>query len=451
VQKTTSPATDSSADIGGMVGRTGVGTNGAAVTVEEAVVVGDLSFEGASKSENNSVNGLFTGGLAGIVYGVDNSNRAVLKNSVYRQGIITVNSTAGSAYLGGAVGNVYGYGNIGACSVEAGGFNITTTGNGSQLFAGGFVGDVVGGSTRINTVSGCYADGPVVVNTGSAFEGSVVAGGFVGRSYGSLSYCYATGSVSALGYSTLYAGGFAGLSNASVSYCYAAGNVSAVATGNSNTYVGGLMGSAGGSVTNCYARGNVFIDKSTGTNGIYVGGLLGESNVTTDKCFATGSVIVQQGTSATINAGGLVGYQYITDSNSAQINNSAALGASITATSSGTRNIGRVYGRITIGSAANNHGYNDMKFYQSTTYGAGGIVPTTPTSTDAASKDGKDAHLGIFRSRTFWTGTLGFNSAPVPADAENGVVAHLPWSLTTVEGRGYPILIGADGRIMGGQ
>jgi hypothetical protein len=96
------------------------------------------------------------------------------------------------------------------------------------------------------------------------------------------------------------------------------------------------------------------------------------------------------------------------------ITNSAALGTSITATGGGTRKTGRVYGGVAnndeaaqIGTASNSHGYNDMKFYESNTYGAGGISPTKPSSID---------------------------------------------NTTTVEGRGYPILRGSvSGPALGGQ
>jgi hypothetical protein len=127
------------------------------------------------------------------------------------------------------VGRILQYANITNCAALAGGFDIEKTGAGAQFYAGGFLGDF----HSSGTVSGCYSEGPVVVNTGASATGGVIAGGFAGRINAAISYCYAKGDVSALGYGDLYAGGFAGfIQDPGVSSCYAAGSVSAVSLGN---------------------------------------------------------------------------------------------------------------------------------------------------------------------------------------------------------------------------
>jgi hypothetical protein len=79
-------------------------------------------------------------------------------------------------------------------------------------------------------------------------------------------------------------------------------------------------------------------------------------------------------------------------------------------------------------------------------------------------KDGLDAGLGTFRTRSFWTNPppasgvpfnianhgLGFSSTVTTTI--NGITANYPaWDFSTVEGRGYPRLRNRDGSVMGGQ
>jgi hypothetical protein len=376
--------------------------------------------------------------LAGLVNGTWIGTAASLKNAAYTQGTISVTSVTGTALVGGAIGKVFFNGSFANCSARAGSLNVEKTDTG-EFYLGGFVGDFMAGS-----ISGCYTTSPVVANNGLLNTGgSVAAGGFVGRlgglSTATVTYCYATGSVSAVSYYHLYAGGFAGIdSTGSISYCYAAGNVSAInrTTASRYTYAGGFMGSKSifSSITDCYALGNVFLD-STSSGVVCSGGFLGASSSPVTRCFAAGSVIAQRSVSLPgyTWAGGFVG-----QIGTILISNSAALGASVTLTGPGvtTANIGRVYG-TTSGTVSNNHAYNGMKLYYSATYGDPNPTATTPTSS-AGGKDGQDAHLGILRDRTFWETTLGFAAAN--------------WSFTTVEGRGYPVLrASASGAIMGGQ
>ena len=82
------------------------------------------------------------------------------------------------------------------------------------------------GYNSYGTVSKCYATGTV--------SGVFCVGGLVGyRYYGTVSNCYASGSVSG-GY--WYVGGLVGWNNSTISNCYATGSVSG------SSIVGGLVG-----------------------------------------------------------------------------------------------------------------------------------------------------------------------------------------------------------------
>jgi hypothetical protein len=356
--------------------------------------------------------------------------------------------------VGGAVGRTWGYVSIDGCNSRQGGFTIDKTGsdNGSYYVAG-FIGDFFySGSTNANagTIKNCYSIGHVTAIAGGLFTGAVAAGGFGGRIAAAVSHCYAQGNVSALGYAGFYASGFAGLflSGSKAEYCYATGNVSAISqtpstapTGSISVYAGGFTG-VGYELSNCYATGNVFADSASigsGSSGdnLYTGGFLGNlnagtgtSNTMVDRCFAAGSVTAQRSTAGTIHAGGLVG-----NASSRPVTNSAALGASVTATGGTTRNVGRVYGNGT-DTYSNNHANNAMVLTQNATYGAPSGTPVTQTI-GHNQKDGADAHDGLFRVGTFWQNDLTFSPTY--------------WSFTTTVGRRHPVLKDEKGAVMGGQ
>jgi hypothetical protein len=166
---------------------------------------------------------------------------------------------------------------------------------------------------------------------------------------------------------------------------------------------------------------------------------------TVERCFTRGSVTVQKyGSSGTVDAGGLAGY---VSSSGASAANSfiycAALGPSVSVTGPGTKNIGRVCGRSSSSSTANNHANNDMSLTEHVTYGQPKSQRTPVTSITAATKvlagkDGQDAHEGDFGNPTFWSGTLGFSSTY--------------WDFNTVISKGYPRLRASDNStVMGGQ
>ena len=123
-------------------------------------------------------------------------------------------------------------------------------------------------------------------------------GGVVGYSYGNIENCSVSGSVS----SNSTAGGVVGAQlGGSITGCNTSATVKGV------TYAGGIAGytNGGGSLTGCYATGSISVENNT-TNAAWAGGVV-ESNgsSTLTACYATGSVTSSG--SGTIYAGGVTG------------------------------------------------------------------------------------------------------------------------------------------------
>ena len=177
-----------------------------------------------------------------------------------------------------------------------------------NTYAGGLIGKNGG------TVTNCYAEGSVCSNNTST--GWAIAGGLIGNNGGTITSCYAEGDVSSMSLGDSYAGGLVGYSygrislHAIITNCYAAADVSGASSG--VTFVGGLIGYQGKSVdparaaiTGCYATGDVR-GISSGSS-MYVGGLVGRNeDGTITSCYAAGDV---SGTSldSAVVVGGLVG------------------------------------------------------------------------------------------------------------------------------------------------
>ena len=121
-------------------------------------------------------------------------------------------------------------------------------------------------------------------------------GALAGENGGTISHCYATGSVTS--HSSDSSGNIGGLVGSNdlgtISHSYAE---VAVASSGKSEYVGGLVGENGGTINSSYSTGSVT------SNGDYVGGLVGFNTGTVRSSYATGSVA-----SAGNRVGGLVGY-----------------------------------------------------------------------------------------------------------------------------------------------
>jgi len=407
----------SSIFVGGIVGKIYGYNTGYNVKVKEGTVIGKINVTAESCTIDFYIDpfGLIIGGVIGM------AEYAELNDLHYNQGNISVDSKLGAASIGGVIG-LTSNAKATKCSVLAKSLDIVKTSR-DFLNVGGFVGQYGNGE-----IVNCYSEIPITVNALLA-----CVGGFAGQCFADISYCYSKSDISVNStWSNSTVGGLLGFSYNAIKYCYAISNVSS--TGFSNR-VGGLIGSnyayddSNPIIEDCYYIGNIFSDITLGNGYFYFGGIGGQCDVV-QRSFSRGTITVQNNIISSNNNVGIVG------SNST-ISNSAALGASITVTSPGTKNIGRVVGAVSGETLSNNYAYNDMKLYQSNTYGAGGITPTTPTSTNAASKDGADAHDGMFRTQSFWKETLGFSDDH--------------WIFTTVGNMRHPILRAADGSEMGGQ
>jgi len=177
-----------------------------------------------------------------------------------------------------------------------------------NVYAGSLVGKNGG------TITNCYAMGSVCSNNTSS--GWAIAGGLVGNNGGTITNCYAIGNVSSISSGDSYAGGLVGYSygriglHAIITNCYATGDVSGTSAGVS--FVGGLVGYQGRSagsarveIIGCYATGDV--SGTSSGSAMYVGSLVGRNaNGEITNCYGAGNV---SGTSldSSVCVGGLVG------------------------------------------------------------------------------------------------------------------------------------------------
>jgi len=154
--------------------------------------------------------------------------------------------------------------------------------------------NAAGNSERVGSLVGRLRDGTITgcgIEGGGFSGGHYNTGGLVGGNFGTISNCYATGSVT--GYSST--GGLVGLNYGTISNCYSEGSVSG------DDYSGGLVGFNVGTISNCYAKAGV-------TGGWCTGGLVGwNSSSTIQNCYAAGSV------SGNYDTGGLVGFSFAED------------------------------------------------------------------------------------------------------------------------------------------
>ena len=177
-------------------------------------------------------------------------------------------------------GDIRGDYNVGGLVGRSNGSITNSYATGTVIGSDDYVGGLVGWNNG-GTITNSYA-------TGAVTGGDSVVGGLVGGGSGSITNSYATGSVT--GSSSV--GGLVGDDSGTITNSYATGSVTGT------FYVGGLVGDGNGSITSSYATGSA-------TGGSTVGGLVGDGNGSITNSYATGS--------ATGNGnwvGGLVGYNY---------------------------------------------------------------------------------------------------------------------------------------------
>ena len=275
----------------------------------------DHPFEGVFDGQSHVVTGLKIDragegyqGLFGYVSGLDNEHKAQLKNIVVQDAQIRAR-----AEVGAVVGR---YGQ----------------------FTKGFV----------EPLENCAMIGGTIQGTTGSLGQSSFVGGIVGRAYGEIQRCYATGSIIALDSAIDY-GGIVGESyKRAVNDCYSAVNLSGTAK---YTYdFGGIVGKCSGTVTNCYATGDVIgTGEYTGTFGGVVGCALGDVS----NCYATGIV------KGEFSIGGVVGQTDGSGSTYGTVSGCIALNASVE--SSPFYPIGRVASTLgTTGVLSGNYAWAEM-------------------------------------------------------------------------------------------
>ena len=262
----------------------------------------------------------------GRVGGLIGNNEGGTVRDSYVTGAVSGNEAdSGDNYIGGLIGRHEEgtvSGSYATCSVAGLGYYVGGLVGGcfegviAESYATGSVsgdddlGGLVGWNDYGSVVVACYSTAAV---TGSS-EDFARVGGLVGLNYGKISMCYATGDVETstegdvgtstegdVGTSTeiesvgSFIGGLVGLSDGgTISACYAIGSV----VGSSGSHTGGLLGrNDGGTISACYATGNVRGGRD------YTGGLVGYSDGTINACYSIGNV---RGDGTII--GGLLGY-----------------------------------------------------------------------------------------------------------------------------------------------
>ena len=468
--------------VGGVAGVAGYTNYGGAQYLTGSINLSDCNSRGVIEVASTA-NNFIAGGVVGYVNGFDSGTQITFTNCNYQNSDTVSISAAcsGSNYLvdvGGIVANAEKYASFIGCKSNGNLIQVNKTGAGSSFRIGGFGGTL---SNSTVTLSNCGSTSKVT--TTSEITGSnIQIGGFAGYLYPSVTGCWSTGDVSTWSQGTAYVGGFAGEHRNIPTDCWSTGNVSSTAS--SALYMGGLIGYAYYGVRNSYATGNVtasngsgilytgglvgnaydLVSRSwasgkvtaagTGAGNVYSGGLVGYIiNYTVENCYALGDVDASTTGSGGVNAGGLVGYagsgstvQYSFAQGSVEakssgsaiaggvvgrmegnsINNTAALGKVIIATSaSGTPGAWRIYGDFPDAQSDNNYARVTMMITGTNTPPA--IPAATYIGIDA--RNGGDVSVRRTAEGGFWTGS----------GSEMGYSASY-WNFTEVTTVGHPKL-----------
>ncbi|MFC1783222.1 GLUG motif-containing protein [Planctomycetota bacterium] len=183
------------------------------------------------------------------------------------------------------------FGMIGDEQAEVKNLDLETfsiTGKKKSVYHGGLCGRNNG------TISGCYANGSV--------RGGGVLGGLCGQNrYGTITQCRAAGSVSGRDRGGAV-GGLCGQNHKGMILRCSAD--SSVSIGEYTGGLGGLCGTNSGTISQCHASGSV----SGGDFSVSIGGLCGgnyQESATISQCYATGAI---SGGFVSSNLGGLCGF-----------------------------------------------------------------------------------------------------------------------------------------------
>ena len=220
------------------------------------------SFQGTFNGNDKNITNMNVTLSSAIVAGLFGRVESATIKNVSVSGAVSATLTAPYPFVGGLAGYVSGS-TITDCHAAS---TVVTSSvvHSSESSIGGLV-----GSASDSTITNCHATGTVIA-TSTITECYAYIGGMLGRDDDIIitANCYATGAVTATGFTDSILGGLIGYSEGSngIENCYATGDVTA-----DGQYAGGLVGYIEGSITNCYATGKVIASTS------YAGGLAGES------------------------------------------------------------------------------------------------------------------------------------------------------------------------------
>ena len=224
----------------------------------------------------------FTGTLDGKKYTVsdlfiDRSAReiglfGVINNATITDVRMTGCNITGEQRTGALAGEVKGTTSISDCT--SAGAIVSTD--------GGAVGGLIG-YVKAGTVTDCSSSAAVEY-AATGFD--LAGGGFCGGNEGTITSCYATGSLSATNQTThtSRSGGFTGGNGGTISKSYATGNVT-------GPDAGGFAGANSGTMSDCYARGDVDARNTATGYGDAAGFVVwNTTGNTVEDCFSTGLV-----------------------------------------------------------------------------------------------------------------------------------------------------------------
>jgi hypothetical protein len=161
--------------------------------------------------------------------------------------------------------------------------------NPMSVFAGHFIGD--GRSVKNFTITGTANPLGLFCTLSGSVDGLAITGFTISGTYDTDAS------------TMVVVGGLAGLCSGTITNCYAVGSITA--TNKYGITVGGLVGSLSGTATNCYA--NVSVSDTSTLNYAYAGGLAGKITGAATGSFAVGSVSAHGYVQSYSQNGGFVG------------------------------------------------------------------------------------------------------------------------------------------------
>ena len=327
-------------------------------------------------------------GLFGYISGAAISNLAM--EDVDIAGGRLAGAIAGYA-LNSAIINSYSTGDI----------TSTSSGSGTDSFAGGIVGYVYATTGGAATITNSYSTGDIS-SSASGYRTSY-AGGITGYVYNAslfggatITDSYSMGNINASGSDVVYAGGIVGYATArsTITNSYSVGDISASTSGSYFSYAGGIAGyfaEYNTTITNSYSMGDISAS-SSGSGTSYAGGIAGAgSGGAITRSYSMGD-ITSSGSGVSC-AGGIAG----STSLSITITSSYSTG-NISIFSSGTSYVGGIVGNSTSTTTiTDSYSMGDISASGSGNSYAGGIAGSGGTITDSYST----GNISAFNSSGF--------------------------------------------------